>query len=93
MLRNAVRWNPPGAISPLSSKEAFVAEKPVRPVTVNLHIAITHHLRFYVAPLRRCVRISFAFSQCGMFIQSVKIFFSRNDATLRAKKQNLQGPP
>ena len=52
MLRNPVMCNPHGAIAPLSSKGAFAAEKPVRPVTVNLPIAISPITCAFT--LRRC---------------------------------------
>ena len=52
MLRNPVMCNQHGAIASLSSKGAFVAEKPVRPVTVNLPIAISPITCAFT--LRRC---------------------------------------
>ena len=81
-------------LRPCRQRERRRAEKPVRPVSVNLPHHITPHLRFYVASLRHCLRPSFAFIAIRHVIQWAKIFCltqRRNDATLRAK--NLKGPP
>ena len=89
MLRNAVRCNPQGAIAPLPSKCATASGK-IRSGPSNCqlgHCLATHHLRIYVASLRRCVRPSFAFLAMRHVIKWAKIFCltqRRSDATLRA---------
>ena len=96
MLRNAVRCNPHGAIVPLPSKGATAnGKKPFRPVTVNLDIAVSPITRAFtlrrcaVAPLRETF---FCLSRNAACHSMGEDFYSRNDATLRAK-QNLQGFP
>ena len=77
---------------PCRQRERRRAEKPLRPVTVNLPIAISPITCAFT--LRRCVRRSFAFLAMRHVIQWAKIFCltqRRNDATLRAK--NLNGSP
>ena len=53
------------------------------------HCHITHHMRFYVASLRRCVRPSFAFLAMRHVIQWAKIF-SHATAQRKSKAESTR---
>jgi len=51
------------------------------------HCHFTHHMRFYVASLRRCVKPSFAFLAMRHVHLMGEDFFSRNGATTQRKSK------